>query len=68
MRLDIKLNNKPYNLKDGLSLHDLIQILNLNPDGIVTEVNLQIVKKQNRDEIILKNGDKVEIITFMGGG
>jgi len=66
--LDIKLNNKPYNLKYGLSLHDLIQILNLNPDGIVTEVNLQIVKKQDRDETVLKNGDKVEIITFMGGG
>jgi len=66
--LDIRLNNKPYKLKDNSTLDDLIQNLKLDPDTVVTEVNLQITKKQKRKETLLKNGDRVEIITFMGGG
>ncbi len=66
--MDIRLNNKPYKLKDNSTLDDLIQNLKLDPDTVVTEVNLQITKKQKRKETLLKNGDRVEIITFMGGG
>jgi sulfur carrier protein len=66
--LDIRLNNKPYQLKENSSLQDLIKTLKLNPDSIVTEVNLNIIKKDKREETMLKDGDKVEIITFMGGG
>ena len=65
--MDIKLNDKHHSIKDSSTLQDLVQSLKLNPDGIVTEVNLQIIKKQKREEFALKNGDRVEIITFMGG-
>ncbi len=66
--LDIRLNNKSHKLKDDSTLDDLIQTLKLDPNSVVTEVNLQIIKKQKRKETLLKNGDRVEIITFMGGG
>ncbi len=66
--MDIKLNNKPHQLKENSSLQDLLQTLKLNPHNVVTEVNLKIIKKDKREETILKNGDRVEIITFMGGG
>ncbi len=55
-------------MKEKSSLYDLLKNLKLNPDNVVTELNLQIIKKDKRESTILKNGDRVEIITFMGGG
>ena len=66
--MDIVLNNKPRNIEERSSLHDLLKNLKLNPDNVVTELNLKIIKKDKRKSTILKNGDRVEIITFMGGG
>ncbi len=66
--LEIKLNNKNKKLQKNYSIIDLVKILDLNPNGIVIEVNLKIIKKEKWGEVILNNGDSVEIITFMGGG
>jgi sulfur carrier protein len=35
---------------------------------VAVEVNLSIVKKVNYKEHILKDGDSVEIVNFVGGG
>jgi len=66
--LKINLNKKEKRLPENLSLNDLISLLKLNSKGIVLEVNLDIIKKENWKNFILKDGDSVEIITFMGGG
>jgi len=65
-KLEIKLNGKNKKIEKNSTLKDLLPTL--NPDTIVTEVNLEIIKKDKRKDFILKNGDCVEIITFMGGG
>ncbi|MFK5881729.1 MAG: sulfur carrier protein ThiS [Sulfurospirillum sp.] len=66
--LKIMLNKKEKELSKNSSLKDLITILKLDPKGIVLEVNLEIVKRDTWEDFILKDGDNVEIITFMGGG
>ena len=65
-KLEVKLNGKNKKIEKNSTLKDLLPTL--NPDTIVTEVNLEIIKKDKRKDFILKNGDCVEIITFMGGG
>jgi len=66
--IKIKLNNQDKDIEDNSSISALIKLLGLNPHSIVTEVNLNIIKKDKRENYILKDGDKVEIITFLGGG
>ena len=66
--LKINLNKKEKRLPENLSLNDLISLLKLNSKGIVLEVNLNIIKQKDWKNFILKEGDSVEIITFMGGG
>ena len=66
--LKINLNKKEKRLPENLSLNDLISLLKLNSKGIVLEVNLDIINQENWKNFILKDGDSVEIITFMGGG
>jgi len=66
--LKINLNKKEKRLPENLSLNDLLSLLKLNSKGIVLEVNLDIINQENWKNFILKDGDSVEIITFMGGG
>ncbi len=66
--ISIKLNSKNKEIEKNTSISKLIILLNLKSNGIVMEVNLNIIKKEKFDKYLLKNGDVVEIITFMGGG
>ena len=41
---------------------------NYNVKHIVVEYNLEIIPKERYAQTILKDGDEVEIVSFMGGG
>ena len=47
---------------------DLLKWLQLKQEGRIIEVNHTIIQQQEYSEIVLKQGDEVEIIQFMGGG
>jgi len=66
--ISIKLNSKDKQIEDGSSISDLLNFLDIKPEGIVVEVNLNIIRKEKYRDIVLKDGDCVEIITFLGGG
>lgn len=50
------------------TLEQLIAQQELNPDSVVTEVNREIVKKENRAAFRLKDEDCIELVRFVGGG
>ena len=54
------------NLK--FSLKNLIDKLKLPIKKVAIELNRQIVNKKRISKIILKSGDKIEIVNFIGGG
>lgn len=47
---------------------ELVLSLNLNPKVCAVLVNGEIVKKENWESFVLKDGDYVEIVSFVGGG
>lgn len=47
---------------------DLLSYFQLNEKIAIVEVNLNIINKQNFETTTLSNGDKVEIVHFVGGG
>ena len=59
---------KHTDLTEGLSVSGLLAHLGLVPKKIAVERNLEIVPKSRYDDVILKDGDTLEIITFIGGG
>ena len=67
-KIKIIVNGKqmPVNLK--YSLKNLIDKLRLPIKKIAIELNRQIVDKKRLSKIILKSGDKIEIVNFIGGG
>jgi sulfur carrier protein len=66
--MEIVLNGEKKEVKENVSLPDLLKELDLTPDKVAVELNLDIVDKNNYDKTLLKEGDKLEIVHFVGGG
>lgn len=64
----ITVNGKEQDVAPGTTLAQLIAALAVKADRIATERNLSIVPKAQYAETVLAEGDKLEIVTFVGGG
>lgn len=62
----IKVNDKQMDFNGTLA--ELIVNLSLNADTCAILVNGDIVKKENWNKTYLKEGDYVEVVSFVGGG
>lgn len=52
----------------GKTLKEYINEKGFNIDRVVVELNLEIIPKDSLSTTVLKTGDKVEILNFVGGG
>ncbi len=68
MDIRIHLNGRPHDLPAGHSVARLIADLGLAPEGIAVERNQALVARERAVETILCEGDRVEIVTLVGGG
>ena len=62
------LNGKTVDLKEDISVKDLLENDDLNPQKVVVEVNMEILDDEVYSTYLLKNEDTVEVISFVGGG
>jgi thiamine biosynthesis protein ThiS len=66
--MKVLLNNKSTFLDDGLTIKSLLNQIDMKQKYFAVEVNEQIVPKSNYDSFLIKEGDKIEIVTAIGGG
>jgi len=67
--MQLVINGKDYfDLPMGITVGALLDHLELPRKKIAVERNLEIVPKSTFDELALSNGDRLEIIHFIGGG
>jgi sulfur carrier protein len=67
--MNILLNNNPETIKsDSISVQELITLKNYTFALLVTKVNGQLVKKEDRLNVMVKDGDHVAIIHLISGG
>lgn len=64
----IQVNGKPLNCVFGSTLQDLLLYLDYRIDDIVVEYNFNIIQNLDLYKQILSSGDKIEIVTIVGGG
>ncbi|WP_069649038.1 sulfur carrier protein ThiS [Caloranaerobacter ferrireducens] len=62
------VNGKEMNFETEITVDDLLKNLGLDKDKVVVEVNFEIVPKEKYTDRILNKEDKVEIVSFVGGG
>lgn len=66
MRLII--NGEDLEVSKAETLQELLGELRIKPERVAVEVNLSIIKKSDYDSCRLKDGDRIEIVNFVGGG
>ncbi|MCF6214679.1 MAG: sulfur carrier protein ThiS [Emcibacter sp.] len=66
--INITLNGDSHKIQKGQSLFDLLQDLKLDPGKVAVERNLEIVPKSTYQDIEIDDGDRLEIVHFIGGG
>lgn len=64
----LKINGKEQNIERQGSLRELAESRDLNCNNIVIEHNLEVIPRDKWGEVVLKKGDSIEIVTFVGGG
>ena len=62
------VNGESREFKDGSTLGDILKELNIEDKVMAAAVNMQIVKKDNWKNYEVKDGDKLELLDFVGGG
>jgi thiamine biosynthesis protein ThiS len=66
--LHIQVNGEPREMRVGTTVAELLQELDIRPDRVAVELNLQILDRQEFDRRAFNDGDRVEVISFIGGG
>ncbi len=66
--ITILLNGEPRTLSEGTSIAALAADIGLNPLKIAVERNREIVPRSTLADVVLEQGDELEIVHFVGGG
>ena len=64
----ITLNGESHAVAAGLSVEALLRSFELNPRKVAVERNLEIVPRSEFGTRLLADGDRLEIVHFIGGG
>jgi len=64
----VELNGKERDVRAGLTVSDLLDTLDLEPGLVVVERNREILARARYDEVVVRDGDRLELVHFVGGG
>ena len=67
-KVKININGKKRLISSKMSLKSLLNNNKISINKVAIEINEEIINKKKISKIKLKNGDKIEIVHFIGGG
>jgi thiamine biosynthesis protein ThiS len=65
--MNVTVNGEARDLPTGETIRALVARYNLTPEKVAIELNRRLLRSEKYDTL-LKDGDEVEIVTFVGGG
>ena len=66
--ISLTLNGKPRDVPAGTSLPSLIDLLGVDRRMIAVAHNGDVVPRDRYDDVVLGDGDRVEVVRMVGGG
>lgn len=66
--INVTINGDTHRLDSDLNLNDLLRKLDIEEDKVAIEHNREIVPKSTFDNVMVGDGDDLEIVHFIGGG
>jgi thiamine biosynthesis protein ThiS len=66
--MQLEINGELQEVKEGLTIRELLASLGLDRELVAVECNHRIVPRAEHPQTILNAGDSIEIVRFVGGG
>jgi len=66
--IGVEVNGEPRRIVAGSSISAMLTVLEIDPQRVAVERNLEIVPRSTLAEVEVADGDKYEIVHFVGGG
>lgn len=66
--LQIIVNGEPKRVPEGTTVARLLELLSIRGERVAVEVNLDVIRRDDRTSRVLADHDQVEIVSFVGGG
>ena len=66
--MQVQINGEAREVADELKLSELVSELALAPERVAIELNQKVVRRNHWPETLLADGDRLEIVHFVGGG
>ena len=66
--MTLQINGDPHQVPAGLTVASLLAHLGIDARRVAVECNEAVVKRARYDETALNDGDRIEIVNFVGGG
>jgi sulfur carrier protein len=66
--MNIILNGQQREVPEGTSVRSLIEQVGLGKSACAAEINQQLVPRRDHESKILIEGDRVELVSLVGGG
>lgn len=66
--ITLQVNGEPRQCPNQTALPDLLTLLGMNPRLVAVEYNGEILHRQFWTETQMQEGDRLEIVTIVGGG
>lgn len=66
--VSITVNDAPRTVPAGTNVEGLLELLGLKPRFLAVELNRQVVPRNHHRQTTLSDGDRIEIVTLVGGG
>jgi sulfur carrier protein len=66
--MTIQVNGKPRQIEAGISVSELLNELGVTQPHVAVELNLEVVPRAQHGATKLRDGDRLEVVTLVGGG
>jgi sulfur carrier protein len=66
--MTIQVNGQPHEFETGMSVAELLGELGVIQAHVAVELNLDVVPRARHAETMLHDGDRLEVVTLVGGG
>ncbi len=64
----VQVNGQRAEFPDGITIERLVELADVPPNYLAVEVNEDVVPREQHGVHVLVDGDRVEVVTLVGGG
>jgi sulfur carrier protein len=68
LSIQIEVNGERRDVAEGTTISGLLRELEVTQPHVAVEVNLEVVPRARHGDTMLRAGDRLEVVTLVGGG